>query len=464
MTCGPGGPWLVDFDYADDEQVRLDVTAIIAHGTRIRRKRLREKVAALALLCGIGSAAVVAGRLAVAPDQARGIADSQGQARSGTSSRQHSPPKYNEDTGIVGHDFGPFEQVPRQVPLVVQTSAELPAQFGPLQALVGDSAPDGGVWYVGTSSKVVLFHLSAKGWVQSWPVVSISQVGSWSRFSVFAGLSVVPDGMAWIGVASTLLRVDTRTGNVESWSIPPTRAVYDRPGSRQPVRSLAVSSSGSVAVVLGNASAVQIFNVGKDTWHQVHMPETTDQPEAAGYSRAGALVVGFRGVTRPRRSGVLLDAGRGPVLTATVANAKAIVPYGKSSALVGVGTPDVVSSEAAVRALPLPDSPVDLSGSVLPLVSLPDERFATAAGTQIMSFPAHAASAQQATQAASLYDTAPQGCRVPDELTAANPAEPSGSESTSCPQGYHMLTTDAIGDFWVVRTAAKRTVDLLARQ
>ncbi len=464
MTCGPGGPWLVDFDYADDEQVRLDVAAIIAHGTRIRRKRLREKIAAVALLCGVGSAAVVAGRLAVAPDQARGLADSQGKARPGTSSGQGSAPKYNEDTGLVGHDFGPFEQVPRQVPLVVQTSAKLPGQFGPLQALVGDSAPGGGVWYVGTSSKVVLFHLSAEGRVRSWPVVSTAEVSSWSRFSVFAGLSVVSDGTAWIGLASTLLRVDTTTGKVRSWSIPPARAAYDRPGSRQPVRSLAVSSSGSVVVVLGNASAVQILNVGQNSWHQVHMPETADQPEAAAYSRAGALVVGFRSLRRPQRSGVLLDAGRGPVLTAVVADAGAVAPYGKSSALVGVGTPDVVSPEAAVRPLPLPESPVDISGSVLPLVSLPDARFATAAGTQIMSFPAHAASAQQATRAASLYDTAPQGCEMLDELTAANPAEPSGSMSTSCPQGYQMLTTDAIGDFWVVRTAAKRTVDLLARQ
>src|SRR5215469_15895565 len=59
MNPASGTSW-PDLHYLDPEQVELDVSAIIARGIRLRRRRLIIKVAAAAVVISIAPVAVVA--------------------------------------------------------------------------------------------------------------------------------------------------------------------------------------------------------------------------------------------------------------------------------------------------------------------------------------------------------------------------------------------------------------------
>ncbi len=480
MTPGPGTSWPAELDYLDDDQVDLDLAAIIARGASIRRKRFLTRVAVVALICGVGPAAFTlsqfervsgqsgVGRVAAgyAPRAAASTAD----AGTGPRGSDNPPPEFNVSVQNPEFNGTPGKYSLQPVQLVAKLTVMLPARYGPVRALVG-ARTGGGVWYVGTASRVVLFHLSLRGVVRSWPVLTVSDLGNFASVNSPVGLAVTASGIAWLGVDTRLVRVNTKTGLVSSWSIPPPRTVrpsnYDpRTRRHQAVQSVAVSPAGGVAVALSHSSAVQVLSPRTNDFHQIFLPAVTDETEAVGYARDGTLGIGYVDLTGMRGSGVLMSGPTGPILTASVADARAVLPYRGSGLLVGVGRPDVVTATALVRPLRLPDSPLDIAKSAMPLVPLPDDRVASAAGPEILSFPAYATSTAQATQESDLYDTTPQSCPPPDpELTAFAPSEPpAGAAAKSaghCPQGYQIVATDKLGDIWVVPAAGKHMVEFL---
>ncbi|HET9896047.1 MAG TPA: hypothetical protein VFQ44_14060 [Streptosporangiaceae bacterium] len=539
MTPGPGPgtswPAALDLNYLDDEQVSLDVAAIIAEGARIRSKRFLTRMAVVALICGVGSAAFTLSQielLAGQPGTSAGNSHVSGTQRTiGAGTSSHSPDQVPSDSGtgygidpvvvgkvglpkagpnsslnpgpvggtaprgsgkpppeynLPGHYGSPGAHNLQPVQLVPRFTVKLAARFGPLRALVG--APSGGgAWYLGTRHQVVLFHLSLDGSVTSWPVLTAGDLSGSEAARMPVSLAVTRSGIAWLGVNTRLVRVNTRTGMVSSFAIPPPRMVqpsdYD-PRSRRHlgVQSVAVSPAGYVAVALSRSSGVQVLSPRTNEFHEIRMPARSDETESVGYSRDGTLGVGYISLIGAHRSGVLLSAPTGPILTATVTDARAVLPYRASWLLVGIGHPDVVTATAGVQALRLPASTLDVTRSVLPLVSLPDDRLATAVGLEILSFPAYAQSVTAATESSDLYDTTPQRCPPPrPELTAfaqAGPpgfaqAEPPGiaqgkppgkllsPQPGDCPQGYQMVATDQFGDLWVVPTGGKRTIELL---
>lgn len=509
MTPGPGTSWPAELDYFDDEQVDLDLAAIIARGARIRRKRFLTRVAVVALICGVGPAAFTLSQLEpisghsgtrkdadsppasfAPPGTSSTAATSQGAGNAtpgpgystingpfrdpddGTGPRgsEKPPPEFNVRVQSPGFTGTPGKYSLQPVQLVAKLTVSLPASYGPLRALAGAPA-GGGVWYVGTASRVVLFHLNLRGVVRSWPVLTVSGAGRFAAAHAPVGLAVTASGIAWLGVDTTLVRVNTRTGLVSSWSIPAPRIArpsnYDpRTRRHQDVRAVAVSPAGGVAVALSHSSAVQVLSPRTNDFHQVPMPAVTDETEAVGYTRDGTLGVGYVDLTGARGSGVLMSAATGPILTASVTDARSVLPYRASWLLVGVGRPDVVTATAQVQPLRLPDSPLGITKSVMPLVSLPDDRVATATGPVILSFPAYATSTEEATHESDLYDTTPQWCPPPDPaLTAYVPAEPPGGAVAKpldrCPQGFQLVATDKIGDIWVVPAARKGTLELL---
>src|SRR5215472_3275430 len=98
-----------------------------------------------------------------------------------------------------------------------QVSASLGAGYGPIMSLVGD--PDGsGVWlWDSTTSVVTVFHVDGQGTLTSWPVLS----GSAYVNNEISGFAVTPAGVAWLGIDATLVRLDSKSGAVQTWKIPP---------------------------------------------------------------------------------------------------------------------------------------------------------------------------------------------------------------------------------------------------
>jgi len=184
----PAG-WPSYLEYGDAEQVRLNVVAIIAEGARVRRKRRLAKAAAAALVCGIVPAAVIIATTRAASDTTVAA----GAVKAGA-------------TRFSTERFGI-----NLVQSSVRTSVRLPHRYQRVSSLVGDLARPG-VWFWGaTSSRISLFHLNRNGALKTWPVLPLTgrpRTGSASGFAVTA------TGVAWLGLNSTLIRIETRTGQV----------------------------------------------------------------------------------------------------------------------------------------------------------------------------------------------------------------------------------------------------------
>src|SRR5215472_7171100 len=112
MNPAPGTSW-PDLHYVDTEQVELDVCAIIARGTRLRRRRLTAKVAAAAVVVAIAPVAVVvevggSGPVSHAPiaGQARRVLGQRNAKTPGTTTfgaNENGPESSPKEAGIAQH-------------------------------------------------------------------------------------------------------------------------------------------------------------------------------------------------------------------------------------------------------------------------------------------------------------------------------------------------------------------------
>jgi hypothetical protein len=430
---------------------------IMARGTRIRRRRAT-RVAAAAVALAIVPGAIVLARQHAATLPGLKAAPASG-PRFGPL-RLYAPSMVSD----------PAAGVRTVIQTRVGASATLPQGYSPIMSLVGDQS-GAGVWFWdegGTQVKV--FHLGRDGRLKSWPVLPLTES---LRTGAAFGFTVTRAGTAWLAIDSTLVRLDTSTGQVRTWQIPaaranPAAARYQPPGSGSDtqVQALAVAASGQVAVADTNASSVQVLDPATGQFSQVRTPSEDDQPISVGFARNGTLGIGYQQVGAPHVSAVVIVPRRGKALVRTVTDSWAVTPYGATGLLVGATRPDVVSAAGQVSSLARPADLIGLAVSGLPVAPapMPGNRLATVVHAGVLVFPADAASDTTAGAHALLYVPPTVRC-VPygdsaGGLTGPGHSMPSDRHAGPCHLPIQMLATDARGGLWVVDGSGD-TVDLL---
>lgn len=457
MNPAPGTSW-PDLHYVDAEQVELDVCAIIARGTRLRRRHLIGKVAAAAVIVGIAPVAVV---MAVngydLPGHTTTASGEKGQplaprargpatwpAGGGTFSTEKNSSVHAGVNApaqpLDGYQSARAATTGRDLMFslgrakVLRTTT-LPPGYQPLLAAAG--APDGsGLWFAATAGQLTLFRLSMAGALRSW---SLPTPASSVRASHGVGLAVTSTGVAWIGVGSSLLRLDTKSSYLSAWHLPGLAA-----GSS--ADSVAVSRDGHVAVVTSYSRIVRVLDPSDGQFRQIRLPDAADRPLAVGYARNGTLGIGYRHLGKLHSGGVFLVERTGAKRTVAVPQPTAVTALGGSGLLVGATMPYVVPARGHPRPLILPaGSPEPASLTTAP-TPLPGDRLAIAMDNAILTFPAAATSDAIAAGQSTVWVTPPPRCRP----------------GRHCPAGYRLLADDAGGDLWVVPNAEPRTVELIS--
>jgi hypothetical protein len=450
MNPAPGTSW-PDLHYVDTEQVELDVCAIIARGTRLRRRRLVAKVAAAAVVAAIAPVAVAVDVGGSGPVPRAPIA---GQARHTVGQRDANPP--GTGTTFGGEENGPMEAAPKTADrassyrmfsiarAVVRHATALPRGYGRPLA-VASARAGSGLWLTATARRLRLFRLSTAGALRSWALPTPARS---VRASSGVGLAVSATGVAWIGVGSTLVSFDTKTSHLSTWRLP---AVARSSGAdrsktdRSRADSVAVSQDGYVAVATSHSSAVSVLDPRDGTFQQIELPSAADQPLAVGFARNGTLGIGYERLGKPHSAAVLLVERAGTERSVPVPEPTAVAAYGASGLLVGVTRLYVVHVRGDPRPLILPDDSPGLAGVATPPAPLPGDRIAIATDTSILTFPATTTSHAIATGQSTLWLTPQPRCRPRHR----------------CPAGYQLLASDADGDLWVAPKADPRTIELV---
>jgi len=174
-----------------------------------------------------------------------------------------------------------------------QTSATLPEGYDPITILAGDPNGDGVWFWDNTQSELSIFHVDNQGTVTSWPLLT----GAENEFQAISGFTVTSDGMAWLGINSTLTRLDTGTGAVQTWQIPAPADNPDAESLLPPdlkgqhlVQGIAVAPDGNhVAIAMTNASSLEVFDVSAGTFSQIAMPTASQEPMSVAYASNGAV-------------------------------------------------------------------------------------------------------------------------------------------------------------------------------
>jgi len=450
MNPAPGTSW-PDLHYVDTEQVELDVCAIIARGTRLRRRRLVAKVAAAAVVVAIAPVAIAVDVGGSGPVPHAPFA---GQVRHTVGQRDAKAPGTATTFGTT--ENGPAEASPKTADrassyrmfsiarAAVRHAMTLPRSYGRLLAVAGARAGSG-LWFTATAGRLKLFRLSTAGALRSWALPTPARS---VRASSGVGLAVSATGVAWIGVGSTLVSFDTKTSHLSTWRLPAVArsSSADRLNAdRSKADSVAVSQDGYVAVATSRSSAVSVLDPHAGTFRQIKLPSAADQPLAVGFARNGTLGIGYERLGKPRSAAVLLVERTGAERTVPVPEPTAVAAYGASGLLVGVTTLYVVHARGHPRPLILPDDSTGLASVATPPAPLPGDWLAVATGTSILTFPATTTSHAIATDQSTLWLTPQPRCHPRHR----------------CPAGYHVLASDSEGDLWVAPNADPRTIELV---
>lgn len=425
--------WPSYLDYSDEQSVQLNLASIIVEGARLRRKRRMAKAAAAALICGLVPAGVVIG-----------------QSGAGPAPRVAAPVGARWlDTNRLGIDL---------VQSSVRNAVSLPHRYQRVSSLVGDATRPG-VWFWGTtSSRISLFHLNRNDTLKTWPVLPLSRR---LRTGSASGFAVTATGVAWLGLNSTLIRIETRTGQVRSWTIPALRAA----GTGRPaVEALAADANGQIAIAMSNSSAIALFSQRTGRFTEMTMPVSTYVPQSLAYARDGTLGVSFTDSNHPGWDRVYLLPRSGPQFIENVDDAVGVTPYGEHSLIVGVAKPDLVSSVGHVTRLVGPGDLIHLDVATSAPAQLPNNKLSSVVGPGYLSYPVGAQSVTAAKTSSVLYLAAPNSCgTVTVKLPGSAATQPTEPAPSTCPWPFRLLTSDSAGDVWVVPAAGKRTVELLKK-
>jgi hypothetical protein len=451
MNPAPGTSW-PDLHYVDAEQVELDVSAIIARGIRLRRRRLIINVAAAAVVVGIAPVAVVVEVSGSVPAHTTKTASepkapitgvnagvnepATGAAAAGpaTVHRASEPRKMMAGPLDAGAATAGGDLMVSLAQADVRHATTLPHRFGRMLAVAG-ALGGGGLWFAATSGQLRLFRLSTAGALTSWPLPTLA---SSVRANGGVGLAVTTAGVAWIGVGSTLLSLDTKSSRVSTCQLAGAAggSIAD---------SVAVSPDGQVAVATSHSSSVRVLDPRAGTLRQIWLPDAHDQALAVGYARNGTLGIGYQRPGKPRSGAVLLVKRTGAERRAPIPQPTAVAAYGASGLLVGIAAPYVVPSRGHPRPLMLPVDSPGTAGVMIPPALLAGNQLAVVMDTAILTFPAITSKAIAITQS-TLWVTPPPRCRP----------------HRGCPAGYQFGASDSVGNLWLVPKADPRTVELLS--
>jgi hypothetical protein len=73
------------------------------------------------------------------------------------------------------------------------------------------------------------------------------------------------------------------------------------------VQGIAVAPDGShVAIAMNHSSSVELFDVSADTFTQIAMPTTSDEPVAVAYSPNGTLGIALANYTTHQENSALI--------------------------------------------------------------------------------------------------------------------------------------------------------------
>jgi hypothetical protein len=441
-----------DLDYPDTEAVRLDISAIVSRGTRLRRKRLAARTAAAALVCGLVPAVVTMDVVQTAPPpQSRTIGEGYLGLRGNFGPADENRPAATASGGTVNSGVA-VQAGQLAATASARLSVRLPRWYGRVPALAaGQSGP--GVWFWDSSrQRIVLFHLSQAGVLRSWPIMPATSTLKADRQ---AGFVVTASGVAWLGINATLISFDTRTGSTRTWPLPAQTLAATPPR----ISALAVGPDGQVAVAAENSGSVLVLNPATGKFSQIPLPAPADRPGGLGFARSGLLGISYRQASRSHRqvtrrpsAGILLLPRSGRARVARIAESGRVSPYGASGLLVGSGRPEVVSADGVVRPLIEPPPvarPASRRGPLTVLTVLPGAWLAAGGNGGVVLFPCGATSAATATARSVFYQLPRVRCAT---------AQP----KRDCPAQIRLMAADADGDLWVVTSASPRTVVLLA--
>jgi len=350
----------------------------------------------------------------------------------------------------------------------IRVSASAPIGYGPITSLIGD--PNGAsVWFWDSSrTQDTIFRENARGKVAAWPVSSGS---SYAPEEARSGFAVSGAGTAWLGINSTLVELDSLTGRVRRWHIPPPR---DNPGAERhlppaleglhAVQALAVGPTGQVAVAMTNSSSVQEFSPRTDSFAMLPMPTNNDEPLSLAYSPTGILGVGFGDLTTGKAQDALIVRPSGASAVAAGADSWAIVPYGSSQFILGAARPYVIRSDGRSFPLIVPSIPLDQSGNSVPVGILPNGWLAAIGRAGVVEFPKNSTSQASAAAVAITLGLPRVQCEpgiISGPVTNSPAAPRPGRKLCSAPP-MEAMATDGAGDIWVVSPDRSETVGLLS--
>jgi len=343
-----------------------------------------------------------------------------------------------------------------------QDSATLPEGYNPITSLAGDPGGSGVWFWDDTKSDLSIFRVDSQGNLQSWPVLS----GAANVFQAISGFAVTSAGIAWLGINSTLTRLDSSSGAARTWQIPPPAdnpaAESYQPSGQQGqhmVQGIAVASDSShVAIAMSNASSVEIFDPSAGTFTQIAMPAASDDPVGVAYAPDGTLGIAVASYTTHREDSALLvpPGGAASPVMVRVADSSAISSDGASGFIVGSTSPSLVTAAGTVTPIVLP------AAHPASITVMPDGDLAGITSAGILEFPANADSSASATAASVTLQLPGEQCLpAAGSYELAAPATPQPSPTGLCHPEADKMTVDGAGGVWVVPGTGGASVERL---
>lgn len=341
-----------------------------------------------------------------------------------------------------------------------------PGGFAPPRVLAADPTR-AGVWFWVTNGsladKVYFYDLSTRV-MSSWSFgPGINPLGG-------EGLAVAPDGIVWmagetaVGHPDMLVRLDPSTGAIESFQIPtpadaPVAEGYRPPGMRgyHQVKDLAVNAEGQVAIALGAAGSVVIFNSTTKSFSQLALPGGYSVANVA-YLSNGTLGVGMA----DWRSGVGIMESvlvKSPSASPVIVSAPSFSIAADGSQFVSDGSLSYVSPSGQVSQVPgstdlLSDIHIGPGGRIVgigngngdPIIVTPSQ------GTQVRialgSYPCPGISP--------VSSPAPTpGAKLPPTTTTTNNGPP------MCQRSMVSSVVDPAGNIWYVANDPQYAIGLV---
>lgn len=241
------------------------------------------------------------------------------------------------------------------------------------------SAAEGVVYWTRTDKQLSISRVDGQS-VQTWNVAP----GTGPEQSSLAPTIAAEGNLIWVAADGVLTRVDTTSNATSSIPLPaPTdnpNVEASRPSEVRGVHdicSLAVDSSGHVAIALSAAAEVLVYDDAKGSFSMIQLPVDTDAWSLA-YFADGQLAIGAAG-KQGNVATMLIATPAGAIQqTYTVPDASRLITLASGTdVLAGTLGPAIVHEDGTVHLLAFPDgiTPNQTLGGVTPL---PDGSFAIA--------------------------------------------------------------------------------------